>query len=166
MLKAFRLLVLLTTPLFFWGAWHVAPELLNADGLKWLSGLVALLWALEFYFFRKLSEVSAVQGITSKEHERLIFKLASLRKRVWWIGGIGFVCSAVIWLLAASKLPMTSPFYASMVGVLVGISVSYLILIPGWLSETQEFIDNARKSDASKKKQVDIAKVLESKSKK
>ena len=166
MLKIVRLLVLVTTPLFFWGAWHVAPELLDADGHKWLSGLVALLWGLEFYFFRKLSEVSAVQGITSKEHERLIFKLASFRKRVWWIGGIGFVCSAVIWLLAASKLPMTSPFYASMVGVLVGISISYLILIPGWLNETQEFIEKARQAEALKKKQVDIAKALEPKSKK
>ena len=166
MWKAIRLTVLLVVPLLFWGAWYAAPALLEAEGLKWLSSLVALLWGLEFYFFRRLSEVSNVQGITTKEHERLVLRLSHLRKRVWWIGGIGFICSSLIWLLAALKLPAASPFYASLVGVLVGISISYLILIPGWLNETQEFIDKTRQSEAIKKKQADIAKSTEAKPKK
>lgn len=66
--------------------------------MKFSIGLVALLWGLEFYFFRRLSEVSNAQGITTKEHERLVLRLARLRERerVWWIGGIGFVCSSLI----------------------------------------------------------------------
>lgn len=166
MWKAIRLAVLISAPMFFWAAWYIAPALLEAEGLKWLSGLVTLLWGLEFYFFRRLSEVSNVQGITTKEHERLVLRLARLRKRVWWIGGIGFVCSSLIWLLAALKLPATSPFYASLVGILVGISISYLILIPGWLNETQEFIDKTRQIEAIKKKQAEIAKATEAKPKK
>jgi len=64
--------------------------------MKFSIGLVALLWDLEFYFFRRLSEVSNAQGITTKEHERLVLRLARLSERVWWIGGIGFVCSSLI----------------------------------------------------------------------
>lgn len=162
MLKAIRLVVLVVTPLIFCAAWYLAPSLLSADALRWLSSLVAVLWALEFYFFRKLGEVSAVQGITSKEHERLVIKLSLLRKRIWWVGGIGLICSVIIWVLAALSLPATSPIYASMVGVLVGISLSYLILLPGWFNESQEFIDEARRQEASKKKLADIAKLLDS----
>ncbi len=64
------------------------------------------------------------------------------------------------------KLPATSPFYASLVGILVGISISYLILIPGWLNETQECIDKTRQIEAIKKKQAEIAKATEAKPKK
>lgn len=162
MLKALRLLVLIVTPLIFCAAWYLAPSILNAEALRWLSGLVAVLWALEFYFFRKLGEVSAAQGITSKEHERLVNRLSLLRKRIWWIGGIGLACSVVIWILATLGLPATSPIYASMVGVLVGISLSYLILLPGWFNESQEFIDEARRQEALKKKLADVTKILDS----
>ena len=166
MLKALRILVLVVTPLIFCAAWYLAPTLLSAEALRWLSGLVAVLWALEFYFFRKLGDVSAVQGITSKEHERLVIKLSLLRKRIWWVGGIGLICSVIIWVLATLSLPATSPIYASMVGVLVGISLSYLILLPGWFNESQEFIDEARRQEASKKKLADITKLLDSTPKK
>jgi hypothetical protein len=131
-----------------------------------LSGLVTILWALEFHFFRKLGDVSAIQGITSKEHERLVVKLVALRKRIWWVGGIGLICSISIWILAALSLPVTSPIYASMVGVLVGISFSYLILIPGWFNESQNFIDEARRQEAMKKKLADTTKLLDTSQKK
>jgi hypothetical protein len=93
-----RLAVLISAPLFFWAAWYTAPALLEAEGLKWLSGLVALLWGLEFYFFRRLSEVSNVQGITTKEHERLVLRLTRLRKRVWWIWWY-WVCLLIAYLV-------------------------------------------------------------------
>lgn len=165
MLKALRLFVLIITPLIFCAAWYLAPTILKAEALRFLSGLVAILWALEFYFFRKLGEVSSVQGITSKEHELLVIRLALLRRRIWWIGGIGLVCSVIIWILATLGLPATSPIYASMVGVLVGISLSYLILLPGWFNESQAFIDEARRQEALKKKLADVTKTLGSPSK-
>lgn len=162
MLKLARLIVLIATPIFFWGAWYYAPSLLEADGLRWLSGVVTILWALEFYFFRKLGDVSAVQGISTREHERLVLRLASIRKRVWWIGGIGLICALTMWVMSALKLPLSSPIYAGLVGVLFGISLSYLILIPGWFNESQEFIDEARRRDAQIKKQAEITKAIDS----
>lgn len=162
MLKALRLLTILFTPLLFWGAWYVVPGVLDAEGLRWLSGIVTVLWALEFYFFQRLSAVSSVDGLSSKEHERLVWRLASIRRRVWWIGGIGLVCSLLIWILAAMQLATSSPLYAALAGVLFGISLSYLILIPGWVNESQHFIDEVRRQDLLTKKRADTSKTLQS----
>ncbi len=160
MLKVLRLLTLLVTPLVFWGAWYVVPGILDAQGLRWLSGIVTVLWGLEFYFFQRLGAVSSIDGLSSKEHERLVLRLAAIRRRVWWIGGVGLACALTIWLLAALQLPTSSPLYAGAVGVLFGISLSYLILIPGWVNESQNFIDEVRRQDVLAKKRAEAAKSL------
>lgn len=161
MLKIFRLLILLVTPLLFWGAWYVVPGLLDTTGLRWLSGVVTVLWGLEFYFLQRLSSVSAVDGLTSKEHQRLVLRLATIRRRVWWIGGVALACSLLIWVLTALQLPLSSPIYAALVGVLFGISLSYLILIPIWVNESQSFIDKVQEQSAASKKRSELIKNLE-----
>lgn len=80
MWKAIRLTVLLVVPLLFWGAWYAAPALLEAEGLKWLSGPSRIVVGLEFYFFRRLSEVSNVQGITTKRARAFGIATFSLAK--------------------------------------------------------------------------------------
>lgn len=54
--------------------------------------------------------------------------------------------------MAAMSLPASSPLYAALVGVLFGINLSYLILIPAWLNESQEFIDEVKREEQAKKK--------------
>jgi len=156
MLRFFRLLVIVVLPCAFYGAWYVAPQLLETESLRWLAGIVAILWTLELLFYKKLEDVGSVQGISTKEHERLLLRLMNLRKRVWWVGGIGLACSLMIWLLTALKLPATSPLYASFVGLLLGFSLSYLILIPSWLSESQAFIDETKRQEAIRKKRAEF----------
>lgn len=162
MLKALRLLTLLLTPVAFWAAWYIVPGVLDAQGLRWLSGIVTVLWGLEFYFFQRLGAASSVSGLSSKEFERLVLRLAAIRRRVWWIGGIGLICALTIWLLTALQLPLSSPLYAAAVGVLFGICLSYLILIPGWVNESQKFIDEARRQEAMAQRRAKMAKDLRS----
>lgn len=163
MFKFLRLLTLLLTALVFWGAWYVMPSLLSGESLRWLAGLVSILWALEFYLFQRLGVLSGVEGLSSKEHERLVLRMASIRRRIWWIGGVGLASAIVIWVLASLDLPTTSPIYAGAAGFLVGISLSYLILIPGWLNESQDFMDEVKRQDTLKKKRVETAKKLQGK---
>jgi hypothetical protein len=151
---------LVITPLVFWGAWYIAPGLLDGQSLKWLAGSVSVLWGLEFYFFQRLSAVSSVDGLSSREHERLVFRLAAIRKRIWWIGGVGLASSFVIWILATMNLPTNSPLYAGAAGFLVGVSLSYMVLIPGWLNESHDFIDEAKRQDTLAKKRVEATKAL------
>ncbi|MBP6894316.1 MAG: hypothetical protein KBC94_07830 [Pseudacidovorax sp.] len=160
MLQAARLLTIFLTPLVFWGAWYVVPDLLAASGLRWLSGIVTVLWGLELWFFQRLSGLGPQEALSSRENERLVYRLASIRRRVWWIGGIGLVCAVAIWLLVELQLPTSAPIYAAMVGVLFGISVSYLILIPGWVNESQAFIDEVKRQEVLKKRRDEAAKVL------
>lgn len=160
MMKFLRLLALFFTPLLFFGAWYVMPSLLNPEGLRWMSGIVTVLWGLEFYFFQKLAAVTSVDALSTKEHERLLLRLASLRNRVWWVGGIGLLCAIAMWLLAASGLSLTSPIYAAMAGVLFGISLSYLILIPGWIGESHSFMDKLKFRESQEKKRQEALKSL------
>jgi len=157
-LKAARLIAIVVIALLFWCAWYVVPDLLATDKLRWLSGVVTVLWALEFYVLQRLSAVSAVEGLTSKEHERLVLRLASIRRRVWLISVMCLVCAVTTWLLAELRLPMSSPLYAAMMGLLLGISVSYLILVPGWVNESQAFIDEARRQDVLVKRRQETVK--------
>lgn len=159
-LKILRLLTLIITPLTFLGAWYVVPGILDATGLRFLSGVVTFLWGLEFYFFQRLSTISAVDTLSSSENNRLLLRLATLRKRVWWIGGMGLISALLLWFMTAMELPMTSPVYATMVGVLLGISLSYLILIPGWLNESQRFIDEIKRRDVLTKKRAEAVKLM------
>lgn len=144
MLIFLRLLALLGTPLLFGAVWFAMPEVLAPDTLKWLMGIIVVLWALEFYFFQKLGDVSEVTGLSMRERERLNDRLSFVRGRVWWIGVIEIVCALLIWLMVAMGLPISSPWYAAAAGLLFGVSLSYLALIPGWLNETHRFIDAAR----------------------
>lgn len=166
MLKLLRWFLLLAMPAVFWAAWYIVPNILEANGLRVLSGIVTILWGLEFWFFQRLSVLSSLDGLSSREGERLVHRLAAIRRRIWWIGGIGLASSLCIWLLVEMKLPMSSPIYAAMVGVLFGISLSYLILIPGWVGETQDFVDQVRRDEQVAKRRAEAAKTLQDSQKK
>lgn len=156
MLTAFRLISLLITPVVFWGAWYFLPDLLTKEWLQWLSGIGGVLWALELYFLERLGSVTAVQGLTTRERERLLLRAAVVRRRVWWIGIVALACAGLIWLMAAMDLPTSSPLYAALVGVLFGINLSYLVLIPAWLNESQEFIERLNHEEQTKAKRDEV----------
>lgn len=52
MLKFFRFLTLVITPALFLGAWYVIPELLAGPFIRWMSGIITILWGFEFYVFQ------------------------------------------------------------------------------------------------------------------
>lgn len=145
MLKAIRVLLLVVTPLVFLAVWHLKPALLEPSGLRFLSGIVSVLWALEVFVLQRLAAAGDVQGLSSREHERLTLRLASIRRRVWWVGGVGLASSLLLWLMAALDLAASSPLYAFMAGLLFGVTLSYLILVPVWHNETQHFIDEMKR---------------------
>lgn len=143
-----------------WGAWYVSPGLLAGENLRYASGIVAVLWGLEFWLFQKVTALSGLEGLTSREGQRLVHKLRGIRKRIWWIGGMGLLSSVAIYLLAEFKLPASSPTYAAMVGVLIGISISYMILIPAWVEDVQGFIDRVKLEELEAKSRAKAADQL------
>ncbi|GAB1382604.1 hypothetical protein MASR1M50_09230 [Burkholderiales bacterium] len=155
-----RLIALALPTLLFWAAWHVLPELLEPVSLRWFSGIVTVLWALEFYFYQRLSGLSGLPGLSSKERDRLLFRLSDIRWRVWRIGTLGLVCSIALWVLAALNLPASSSLYAALAGFLVGVSLSYLALIPRWLDEVQRFQDEVQRQHMVEQERAELLKTL------
>lgn len=164
MIQAIRILVLTICTLLFWGAWYLFPSLFESGRFSSLVAVGAIIWTADLFFLRKLSELSSLDGLNNSERERLLEKLENLRRRVWWTGGIGSFCSAVIWILVSSELAKQSPFNAAAVGFFVGVSLSYLVLIPFWFNEVQRFIERVNHDKATRASQeAEIGKLTSSK---
>ena len=86
-----RLIALVLPTLLFWAAWYVLPALVEPASLRWFSGIVTVLWALEFYFYQRLSGLSTLPGLSSRERDRLHLRLSEIRSRVWRVGAMGLV---------------------------------------------------------------------------
>lgn len=160
MLKIIRLAILVITPIIFYGVWFVVPVLMQPDTTKWLLGIIVPLWGLELYFFQQLGDVSTVKGLSSKERQRLKLRLDYIRRRVWWVGGIATLCSLAIWIMIVMGLTADSPIYAAFTGFLFGVTISYLVLIPGWFGEIHGLIDDARnRDDLSKRREEELKNI-------
>lgn len=145
MLKIFRLVILTMSPILFGLAWYVLPELLEPGALKWLSGIFAFAWTIEFVVLRMVDGLhTSVSSLSSREHERLGYRLVVIRGRIFWMAGIGLACTIVAWLLAVLNLPATSVLYAAAFGFLLGVCLSYLVLMPYWYKEVQHFLESIR----------------------
>ena len=91
-----RLIALVLPTLLFWAAWYVLPALVEPASLRWFSGIVTVLWALEFYFYQRLSGLSTLPGLSSRERDRLHLRLSEIRSRVArGCDGAGLLCSTV-----------------------------------------------------------------------
>lgn len=153
MLRYLRLAAIAGSTIGFWGAWYLFPALFHTSQLSYLGGISAVVWGMDLLFLRKLAEVSALAGLTNRERERLIEKLKNIRHRIWWIGGVCLLAALVIWMLVATELVGTSAVYAAFLGFLVGVVLSFLILIPSWFDELQGFIDRVNQERALKASQ-------------
>lgn len=160
MARTIRLLVLIACTFAFWGAWYVFPKVLESVRLSSLVAVGAMVWTADLFFLRKLGELSSLEGLSNSERERLLTKLDNLRMRVWWIGVVGLCCTALIWILASTGLAAGSPLYAAALGFVVGVALSFLVLIPFWFNEVQRFIDRVNHDKATRESQdAEISKL-------
>jgi len=157
MLRLLRLFIIGVMTGAFWAAWYSFPDVLEPDSITWMAGVGTCLWGLEFYFYQRLSQVSPDMTFTSEQNARLCLRLASIRNRVWWTGAIVLVCSFLIWLLARTNLPISAPIYAALLGFLLGINLSYLVLIPFWFSELLRFSDERRRRTILREKRKNLS---------
>jgi len=148
----------------FWGAWYLFPKVLESARLASLVAVGAMVWTADLFFLRKLGELSSLDGLGNSERDRLLTKLDDLRMRVWWTGVVGLLCTAVIWVLVNTGLAAVSPLYAAALGFVVGVALSFLVLIPFWFNEVQRFIERVNHDKAVKESQAEeLGKLMGSK---
>lgn len=160
MLKLLRLAVIVLSAAFFAGTWYVAQSLLEPFWLRWFSGIVTVLWALQIQVWMRLGAVADVRGLSSREHERLNLRLRTLRMRIWWVGAVGLASSVLMWVMAAMNLATQAPLYASFFGLLFGVSLSHLVLVPVWMNEAQAFIDEMKRRDELAKQRQQMLQAM------
>lgn len=73
---------------------------------------------------------------------------------------MGLVCSVALWVLAAMNLPAASAIFAAVAGFLVGVSLSYLAVIPRWLDELQRFQDKVQQQHMVEQKRAEALKTF------
>lgn len=131
------------TPLLFWAAWYLTPELIGREAILWIVGCLVAFAALEAYLFQRITALHEVGVLDTKERERLHLKIRDYKKRIFRICLIGMFSILVLWVPAMLGLPMSAPGYSAAAGFLVVVCLSYIVLAPAWLSEIHDFISEA-----------------------
>lgn len=144
MLQVLRLTVILTMPVVLWAGWRVAPDLISIANMRYLGAVFTLVWAIALLFLTKTADLSGLSGLSGHEHEKLMLRLAHIRRRVWWIGGIALTCAVLVWFVGSFPEAEASPLAPLSVGFLVGVGLSYLLVLPGWFNELYAFMDTIR----------------------
>lgn len=144
MLQVLRLTIILTMPVLLWAGWRVAPELISIANMRYLGAIFALVWVIAFHFLTKTADLSSLSGLSGHEYEKLVLRLAHIRQRVWWIGGIALTCAVLVWFIGSLPEASASPLAPLSVGFLVGVGLSYLLVLPGWFNELYAFMDTIR----------------------
>lgn len=152
MIQTVRLLIIVFCPALLWLGWVASPELISPANMRYLAGVFVAVWGLTFHFFRKSAELSGLQGLNGREQERVVWLLADIRKRIWWMGGIGLIAGCLVWLIGSSPAITSSPVAPIAIGLLVGIGLSYLAILPGWFNELYAFMDQVKLREDRKRR--------------
>jgi len=120
------------------------PSLLTPKALYSFLGIWVPTWGFAMFFLRKLSELSTLKELKVRPNYRLNLVLPEIRGRVWWLGFVGFLSSLALWFLASTNVISQSPMYGLAAGFLVGIELSYLIILPFWFGEVHRFIERIK----------------------
>lgn len=120
--------------------------------MKFLGGIFLVVWGLAFHFLRKCAELSGLPGLSGREQERLVWKLRDIRRRVWWIGGVAVLSGFLVWLIGSIPSLGQSRFAPISIGLLLGVGLSHLVVIPGWFNELYAFTDAIRLREERKRR--------------
>ena len=151
MILLFRAALIFITPLLFLGAFNLWPDVIDKEGIRYLATLFSIVWGGVLWIFAKLKDVATIEGLTARERERLQDAANTVRRRLWWMSGVCFGCAIFIFFLSAASSTMDPQLVALAAGLLTGVALSYLVLVPSWHEELQRFIDQVREREEQRK---------------
>ncbi len=159
-----RVMIILIMPALLWAGWRVSPDLVSIASMRYLGAVFTLVWGIALFFLTKTADLSTLPGLSGHEHERLVLKLAHIRKRVWWIGGIALISAFLVWLIGSLPDLAQSAIAPISVGFLVGVGLSHLIVLPGWFAELYAFTDTIRlRNERNKRTELALKQISDGK---
>jgi hypothetical protein len=164
MIFLLRLAIIIIAPALMWLGWSAAPDLLSAGNMRFFGGIHIGIWGFAFHLMRKSADLINLPGLNSREQERLVWLLAEIRRRVWWIGSVAAASVFAVWLVGTMPTLVTSPVAPVSIGLLIGIGVSYAIVIPGWFNEIYSFTEAVRlREDRKRRTEVALKQISDGK---
>lgn len=164
MITILRLAIILIVPTLLWVCWSVSPEIISPGNMRFLGALFLFVWTYIFHFFRKIGDISSLPGLTWREQERVVYRLARIRKRIWWIGAVVLFSGILVWFIGSTPIFAESVFAPLSIGLLLGIGASYLAIIPGWFNELHDFIDTVRlREDKKRRAEATLKQIADNK---
>jgi len=164
MIFLLRLAIIIIAPTLMWLGWTAAPDLLSAGNMRFLGGIHIGVWGFAFHLMRKSADLINLPGLNSREQERLVRLLAEIRHRVWWIGGVAAASIFAVWLVGIMPAMVNSSIGPIAIGLLIGIGVSYAVVIPGWFNEIYSFSEVVRlREDRKRRTEVALKQISDGK---
>ena len=160
MLVFIRLLIIASCSAILWLGWIISPDIISPSNMRYLGGLFLAVWGMAFHFLQKSSDLSALPGLNWREQERLVFLLAGIRKRIWWMGGVGLAAGCLAWFIGSMPEYSKDVFAPLSIGFLIGVSASYLFMLPKWFDELYAFVESVRLREDKKKRAESILKQI------
>ena len=124
----------------FWVGAALWPDLAGKDFLRSLCGLFAVVWAILMLAMPKLSELTAVEGLSVDERERLVENIAAARRKIWQLGSLSLFCVVALLFLAAVATNEGERLVAAFAGLVVGYGFVFLYRAKSWHDELHAFI--------------------------
>lgn len=152
MLTIIRVTIVLAMPALLWLGWSIDPDLIGGANMRYLAAVFLALWGVAFHFLHKSADLSGLPGLSGREQERIVWKLTEIRRRVWFIGVFVVVSTFLVWFFGSVPVLSSSIAGPLVIGLLVGLGISYLLAIPGWFSELYAFSDAIRLREDKKKR--------------
>ena len=144
----------------FWFGVSVWPDLASKDFLRTIAGLFGVAWAAFSFALPKLSDLTALEGMTESERERLRENVAQARKKIWNVGGLSLLCAMTLLLLSVVSGPETAQFVAGFGGVAAGYGCVLLFRAKAWHDEIHAFVTDVHKHRLDAKSREDVLKRL------
>lgn len=164
MIFLLRLAIIIIAPALMWLGWTAVPDLLSAGNMRFLGGIHIGIWGFAFHLMRKSADLINLPGLNSREQERLVWLLAEIRRRVWWIGCVAAASVFAVWVVGTVQTNVNSPLAPLSIGLLIGVGISYAIVIPGWFNEIYSFTEVVRlREDRKRRTEVALKQISDGK---
>lgn len=126
-----------------------APRAVLAEAFAWAAGGAALAWALAFYGYGKVAELTDLEGLDHRQQARLEVVVAQHTHRLWAQGLLLLVSAAATAAPALlTKVKVAPPDYVFWIaGAGVGIVVSCVLRSYFLVEGTRRFKSEMRQLD-------------------
>jgi hypothetical protein len=152
-IRLIRIAIWLIVPALFWAGSYVLPAIFKSENLRYLATVITFLWGLDLIFIQKMASLTNMDVLSSRALDNLDLRFANIRRRIWRMTAITFICSLMIWLIAGTTLIKNFHVESLVIGWLFSICISYVVVFPFWFDEFQAFQDKLKISAAEKLKQ-------------